>query len=111
MQNATAQTCQFTLRVAAVDGDLGGPEAVEEFALDLRTRLSDLDVTRIDQLPAGEAPHGSRGAEILEVANFVLAAVQTTATIPKVIEAVRQVWGEILPARPAGEGDCGRSRS
>lgn len=87
---AAVPTCQFSLHIAAVDGDLGGADAVEQFALELRAELADLDVTRIDQVPAGVAPDGTRSAELLLACEFLMTAVQTAAVLPSVIRVIRR---------------------
>jgi hypothetical protein len=80
----------FPLRVAAVEGDLGGPDAVEEFALALRTELADLDVARIDQVPSGVAPDGTRAVELLAVCQFIITAVQAGEALARVVQAIRR---------------------
>ena len=87
---AAERTCQFLLQVTAVDDDLGGPEAVEEFALALRGELADLQVTRVDQVPAGPAPEGTRAVEVIATFGLLLTAVQTVAALPAVVAAIRQ---------------------
>src|SRR5436190_18104808 len=86
-----APTSQFSLRIAAVDGDLGDAAATEEFAHELREALADLDVTRIDAVPAGPAPEGTRGLEVLAVLSFVITAVQAGEALTKVVKTIRQV--------------------
>jgi Caspase domain len=87
---AAARTCQFLLQVRAAEDDLGGPEAVEEFALALRTELASLEVTRIDRLPAGPAPEGARAVEVIAAFGLLLTAVQTVAALPAVVAAIKR---------------------
>src|SRR4029079_4802728 len=86
-----APTSHFSLRIAAVDGDLGDAVAAEEFAHELRDALADLDVTRIDPVPSGPAPEGTRGLEVLASLSFRITAVQAGEALTKVVRAIRQV--------------------
>src|SRR2546423_15496804 len=73
---SAAPTFRFPLRIEAVAGNLGGPDAVEDFALDLRREPADLDVTRIDQVPGGPAPEGTRAPELVAAFEFIITAGQ-----------------------------------
>ena len=84
------RTCQFLLQVTPVDGDLGGQLAAEEFALALRAELAELEVRRIDELPAGPAPEGTRAIELFAAFGLLLTVVQTVAVLPAVVAAIRQ---------------------
>jgi hypothetical protein len=86
-----APTSQFSLRIAAVDGDLGDAATAEEFAHELRAALADLDVTRIDPVPSGPAPEGTRGLEVLAVLSFLITAVQAGEALTKVVKTIRHV--------------------
>src|SRR5687768_8060780 len=88
---AADPTSQFVLRVAATEGDFGGPEAVEALGLELQAELADAGVTRVDQVRVGDAPEGARGLEILGVCAFIVTAVQTGEALGKVIAAIRRV--------------------
>jgi len=84
-------TSEFVLRLAAAEGDLGGPEAVEALALELRAELTDAGVTRVDQVRVGDSPAGARGLEILGVCAFIVSVVQTGEALTKVVAAIRRV--------------------
>jgi hypothetical protein len=86
-----APTFQFPLRVEAATDDPFGPEAVEEFALDLRQELSDLDVTRIDRIPGAPAPEGTRALEVVAVLELLVTAVQAGEALGKIVRALRRV--------------------
>ena len=81
-------SAQFSLRVAAVDGDA---DTAEQFALDLRAELDDLGRVTVEQIPAGVAPDGTRGLEILGVLAFIITAVQAGEAIGRVMAAVQKV--------------------
>ena len=87
---SAAPTFRFPLRIEAVAGNLGGPDAVEDFALDLRRELADLDVTRIDQVPGGPAPEGTRALELVAAFEFIITAVQAGEALAKVVQALRR---------------------
>ena len=86
-----APTSQFLLRVAATDGQLGGPEVVEALALELRSELADAGATRVDQVRAPGVPEGARGIDVLAACSFVITAVQAGEALVKIVMAIRQV--------------------
>jgi hypothetical protein len=82
-------TSQISLHVEAVDAGPEGPAAIEQFAQELRTELTGLGVRRVEQVPVGEAPEGTRAIELLAVCGFVITAVQTGEALTKVVYAIR----------------------
>lgn len=86
---SAAPTSQISLRVEAIDAGPDGPEAIEEFAQQLRAALSDLGVRRVDQVAAEPAPEGTRALELLAVCGFVITLVQTGDALTRVVGAVR----------------------
>jgi hypothetical protein len=84
-----APTSQLSLLVEAVEAGPGGPEAVEQFARDLRAELSDLGVRRVEQVPAGPPPDGTRAVELLAICGFVITMAQTGEALTKMVRAVR----------------------
>src|SRR5689334_9499028 len=77
---------QFSLRVA---GDEADPALVERFALELRAELA--EAVRVDQVPAGPAPEGTRGLELLAAFGFVITMVQAGEAVATVVAAIRTV--------------------
>src|SRR5205814_7167191 len=86
---SAAPTFRFPLRIEAVAGNLGGPDAVEDFALDLRRELADLDVTRTDPGPGGPAPEGTPALPRVAPVAFVVPPVQRRAALAQVPPAPR----------------------
>ncbi len=86
-----APTSQFLIRVAAIDGDLGGPEVVEALALELRAELADAGAMRVNPVHPGGAPEGARGIEVLAVCSFLITAVQAGESLGKIVAAIRRV--------------------
>jgi hypothetical protein len=86
-----APTFQFSLRVEAATEDPFGPEAVEEFALELRQELEHLEVTRIDRIPGGPAPEGTRALEVVAALELLVTAVQAGEALTKIVRALRRV--------------------
>ena len=80
---ASAPTFQFPLRVEAVGADPDGPEVAEEFVLDLRRELAEVDVTRVERVPGGPAPEGARALELIAVFELVITAVQAGEALTK----------------------------
>jgi hypothetical protein len=85
------QASQFVLSLAAADDAPAGAEAVEAIALDLRAELADAGVLRVDQVPVGGAPDGTRGLEVLAICSFIITAVQAGEAIGRAVEAIRRV--------------------
>jgi hypothetical protein len=82
---------QFSVQLAAIAGDVAGPEVVEQFALELRAELAAAGATRVDDGPMGEAPRGARGLEILSVCTLIVTVVQTAEAAGKAVAAIRRV--------------------
>ncbi len=82
---------RFSLRVTAADGDVADPDVVEQFALDLRTELSEGDLAQIDQVVAAPAPEGARVVEILAAFEFIITMVEAGEAVGKILDAIRRV--------------------
>ncbi|MGN9907470.1 caspase, EACC1-associated type [Phytohabitans sp. LJ34] len=80
------------LRLSAAEDAPDATEVIEAIALDLRTELADAGALRLEQVPLGGAPEGTRGlAEIVAVCSFVITAVQAGESMGRVVAAVRRV--------------------
>jgi hypothetical protein len=94
-------TSQISLHLEAVDAGPDGPAAIEQFAQELRTELTGLGVRRVEQVAAGEAPEGTRSAELLAVCGFVITVVQTGEALTKLVHAVRALARRYAQVRRA----------
>ncbi len=82
---------RFSLRVSAADGTVADPATLEQFALDLRAELTDLETVRVDAVSAGPAPEGARSLAILAVFEFVITMAQAGEAAAKIVRAIREV--------------------
>jgi hypothetical protein len=64
----------------------------------LRAELVDLDVDRVEPLPAGEAPEGAKGVELLALGGLVVQFVLQSDVLTSIVDGVRS-WLQRHSAR------------
>jgi hypothetical protein len=116
---AGPQTTRLSLRLAAVPGEETDAAELEALTIQLREELLDL-AERVDQVPAGPAPEGTRGLELVVGAWELLVTVIPTAAALTTVVRFIQDWrdrdarrrravqlslnGVEVPTAPSGEG-------
>jgi len=80
----------------------GGPEAdaeeLDELTRRLRTELLELDVYSVEALRAGDAPPGTRAADLLAIGGLLVTLAKSGDTLKTVASAI-QAWLHAQPAR------------
>jgi uncharacterized caspase-like protein len=93
---------RFPLQINAIDGDELSPEAVGSITRELRAALGDAGAIRVDDLPADEAPEGTRGLDLVGAALLLISVVDTAEAVIKVVKAIRFVAARLAQLRSPG---------
>src|SRR5215218_8270320 len=72
-----------------VSEDGADAERIETLTGYLRRELDQLDVEHVTGLPAGEAPEGSRGFEVMAIGGLLVTLGNSAQALGKVIRVVR----------------------
>lgn len=67
------------------------PERRDELMLDLRQELTELDVTSVSTVPAGQAPPGSKGFDNAAAAALLVQVQGSASALSMLVSAVR-LW-------------------
>jgi hypothetical protein len=78
------------LRVHDPDAD---EARIEDLTAALRRELSELDLPAVTRVPAGSAPPGTRGGEMVELGALMVSAVTTPALLGAIVATVRAWLG------------------
>lgn len=73
--------------VAVADAD---PQEVEELTTRLRRELLDLDVARVERVPAGEPPEGTRAFEVLALGSLVVTLAREAGALNGVVQTLHR---------------------
>jgi hypothetical protein len=80
----------FSLRVRDDDAD---PERLEQLTARLRRDLQELDVGTVEPAPAGPAPEGARGAELVELGTLLVSLSTAPAVLGALVAGLRSWLG------------------
>src|SRR5262245_21333 len=77
-----------------------GPDAdeqeVAQLTIRLRRQLLELDIQSVDRVRSGEAPQGTRAAEVLALGGLLVTMAKSTAALKPVLGVIQSV----VAARP-----------
>lgn len=79
---------QIEVRVGLAASDLDS-DTLAECATMLGQELADLDVDEVGALPAGEAPPGAKGVELIAVGALVVKLARSTKVLGQVVDTLR----------------------
>lgn len=79
---------QIEVRVGLAAGDLDS-DTLAECATMLGQELADLDVDEVGALPAGEAPPGAKGVELIAVGALVVKLARSRKVLGQVVDTLR----------------------
>jgi hypothetical protein len=96
--------------VVTVEEAGADPARLEELALQLRTELLDTDARDVTRLHEGEAPPGTRAAELAAVGGLLVSTATSLTSLSQIIDVVRQWLRRGHPQQPGAESPAqGRS--
>lgn len=85
---SVSEHADLQIKLSLGDAD---PVAVDEATSRLRKELLMLDVDGVNRQSAGEAPPGTRGAELIELGGLIVTLARNTGAIAAVVRSL-QSW-------------------
>ncbi|HEY1485818.1 MAG TPA: caspase family protein, partial [Micromonosporaceae bacterium] len=105
---AQAPLSRFPIRITAA-GDDPDQATIDDFAQTLRRELIDAGAHRIERVPAGPGPEGTRSLELIGLLSFIITATDAGESLAKVIRAIRAVAQRYAKARRPVQVTVGES--